>query len=131
MRATSAALPLIRRAGEDNIPDSPATVDAGETPVRLQKSLATATAALRKPHGDWNLVDQQADQIAAEAATWRARLEGEVARAAASVSALQSAAAERRASAFSSSSGSGSSGGDSSSSRSSFSSGSGASRSGW
>ncbi|MES2468207.1 MAG: hypothetical protein V4675_12950 [Verrucomicrobiota bacterium] len=95
-RQLSAATPLIRQAGGDGIPDSPATATAMDSLARLQHILSEATTALQQPHGDWNAVDQTADQLAADAATWRARLQGELARAAASVEAVQLAAGRIR-----------------------------------
>ncbi len=91
-RQLVASEPLLRQAAQDQIPDSTLTTDAQEALARLQTALNQATRHLRQPHGDWNALDQAADQIAAETTTWRARLQGELARAAASVEALNRAA---------------------------------------
>ena len=96
-RQLAAALPLLRQAGNDNIPDSAATQESMEALVRLQDALSNASRALQQPHGDWPALDREADQIAGDAATWRARLQGELTRAAASVDALQRAADRVRA----------------------------------
>ena len=96
-RQLAAALPLVDQAGNDNIPDSAATGDSREALSRLQDALTDITRALQQPHVNWPALDSAADQIAADAATWQAKLQGELARAAASVDALQRAAERVRA----------------------------------
>lgn len=91
-RQLSTALPMIRQAAQDNIPDSTTTAQARTSLGQLEEALVSVTQALQQPHGDWNECDRAADQIAADAATWQARLQGELQRAAASVEALQRAA---------------------------------------
>ena len=91
-RQLTTARPLVRQASQDNIPDSSPTSQARTALGQLEEDLAAVTRALTQPHGDWDALDRAADQIAADAATWQARLQGELDRAAASVAALQRAA---------------------------------------
>ncbi|MBN2506672.1 MAG: hypothetical protein JXQ71_08260 [Verrucomicrobia bacterium] len=83
---------LNRDASADSIPDSAAIGQAARTLDDCAAALARAQAAFQTPHGDWPLLDAEADRITSEAARQAATLRGELAAAQSSLAALSAAA---------------------------------------
>jgi hypothetical protein len=100
MTAAASQLEMARRlaqeASTDQSGDSPVTVQAYGGLEQLTAALAGVTPRLQAVHGDWAVLDAEADRIANEAARFAAILRGELQAAQAAVSAITAAAAAVR-----------------------------------
>lgn len=92
----TAAQDLARRAAGDGIADSPEIVRALHEIEALGILHGRISEALQAPHGDWNVLDQEADRIASEAARQAASLSGQIAAAQQATAALSNASQKVR-----------------------------------
>jgi hypothetical protein len=82
---------VANRTVTDNLPDSNAVRQACAVVVSLNDSLQGLQQKHREAHGDWHLVDQEANGISNRAAAATATLKGELEQAEACVAALSTA----------------------------------------
>jgi hypothetical protein len=87
---------LSREAATDNVPDSPAIQQARQMFENLAAALSQAQSRLPVPHGDWRILDAEADRITNEAGRAAAALRGELQAAQTALAALSAAAAHVR-----------------------------------
>lgn len=85
-----------RQAATDEIPDSPEITALTDETGGLGRALHQLTTKSADPHSDWQILDAEADRIAAEAARAAAELRGELEKAQATVRAISLAAAVSR-----------------------------------
>jgi hypothetical protein len=83
---------LAQRAAKDGIADSTATAQARKSVEALGRALQVASTALGMPHGDWNALETEAEQLEARAGRDAATLRGELEAAERAVASIQRAA---------------------------------------
>ncbi|MEM7010311.1 MAG: hypothetical protein AAF585_02405 [Verrucomicrobiota bacterium] len=85
-----------RQAATDEIPDSPEITALTDETSGLGRALHQLATKSAEPHADWQVLDAEADRIAADAARAAAELRGELEKAQATVRAISLAAALAR-----------------------------------